>query len=63
MTTLFPPPAIASGEIEWITISDEDLFEAGLISKVDLERGGEWEWSDEHSFLAYIKMLRLEGIL
>lgn len=66
VSTLFPPQAVAAGEIEWIVVPDEDFYEAGLVDRPKLSQGeeeGEWEWTEKHSAFAYLQMLKNEGLL
>lgn len=66
LSSLFPAPALAAGEIEWITVPNEDFYEARLVTPPDVEKrevAGEWEWNEKHTSFAFVKMLKQEGLL
>lgn len=68
-TSIFPPQAISDGEIEFISVPDEDFDEAGLLPAPPAETeaasggAGGWEWTEKHSCFAYVQAFRREGLL
>lgn len=64
MTTLFPPQAIANGEVEWIQPDFEGMYEAGINQRPTAEeQEGEWEWTEKHSAWTYVQLFKKESLL
>ncbi|ORY39258.1 hypothetical protein BCR35DRAFT_336546 [Leucosporidium creatinivorum] len=64
MTTLFPPQAIANGEVEWIQPDFEGMYEAGINQRpAEGEQEGEWEWTEKHSAWTYVQLFKKESLL
>lgn len=66
VSSLFPPQALAAGEIEWLSVTNDEFYEAGLVTPPDAskdEEEGEWEWTERHTAFTIVKMLKREGML
>ncbi|KAI5480865.1 putative pyruvate dehydrogenase kinase [Pseudohyphozyma bogoriensis] len=63
LTTLFPPQALANGEIEWISVPQDDFYEAGLNTRREGDDEDDFEWTESHSALTYLKVFKKEGLL
>lgn len=64
MTTLFPPQAIANGEVEWVQPDFEGMYEAGINPRpAEGEQEGDWEWTEKHSAWTYLQLFKKASLL
>lgn len=64
IATLFPAAALAAGDITWLVLEQDTMYEAGLSGRpVAGAEEDAAEWSELHSALTYVTTFRQEGLL